>query len=138
MKKYVFAVLFLCLSLSLFGCSGNDQNTTTTTERTTVEETEQTTEEITAETTTETTAVGNMPSAYQDILDYCIEIIEAAEERNLDLNDLNNNWESLHWFADQALHADGNPKDILCYSLTDLNKDGIDELILASKYITDD
>lgn len=140
MKKYIFACLLLCLSLGLWGCR-----------EATVEETDKTTEIITAEPTTEPTtemavvdseddvyAFADLPSAYRDILECCVEIIETAEAHNLDLNKLDYEWGSLSWFADQSLHADGNPRDVLCYSLTDLNNDGTDELILATKYIKDD
>lgn len=73
----------------------------------------------------------DLPKAYQEIVNQCSDILVKVEDGHFepkeDLGDL-------AWFADQVLHFTGtNPKEAFCYSLKDINKDGINELILACK-----
>lgn len=102
----------------------------------TVEPTEETVIDLVEEETLESESIispsGDIPLAYQDILARCSEIIEYTEDGYCEMDD---SLGSLYWFADQCLHpGGGNPHELYCYSLTDMNEDGIDELILASKY----
>jgi len=83
-----------------------------------------------------TSDASNVPEAYIEILAQCNAIIDDTEDGCLEIND---SLGSLYWFADQALHVFyGESRDVFCYSLTDLNSDGVEELIIACRYDIDD
>lgn len=67
----------------------------------------------------------DMPEAYKEILKNCLYIIAECEDGFFEYDDRLGN---LSWFADSILHFDKEAK--FAYSITDLNKDGIDELLI--------
>lgn len=67
----------------------------------------------------------DMPEAYKEILKNCLYIIAECEDGFFEYDD---RLGDLSWFADSILHFDKEAK--FAYSITDLNKDGIDELLI--------
>lgn len=67
----------------------------------------------------------DMPEAYKEILKNCLYIIAECEDGFFEYDDRLGN---LSWFADSILHFDKEAK--FAYSITDLNKDEIDELLI--------
>lgn len=149
MKKRILAAVLLFLVMALSACSEVE-----TTEETTKETVVETVKDVSVEKTTETVKEvvetakveetteatfadidafsDDIPLAYRSILANCSEILAGTSDGEYNLNDTLG---SYYWFADQSLHClIGDPLDIFCYSLTDLNNDGTDELIIAEKY----
>ena len=77
----------------------------------------------------------DLPAAYRDIIIHCSEIIDRIEAGDFNLSDSEG---SFYWFADQvmAMGVDDSRK-YFCYSLTDINNDGINELVLSCRCITE-
>ena len=70
-----------------------------------------------------------LPPAYEEILEHCKNIINKVETEKIAYPEEE---DGLVGYTDAVLHA-GISKEDFCYSYTDLNDDGIMELILANR-----
>jgi len=153
MKNKIYSVLLVtAMSLSLIACGNNatdevpsnieaevveditlDVSDVEVVEDSDVEDSDDNAEESNnldvAEETVETVSNIELPIAYEEILENCRNIINKAEtEHTADLEEEG----ELMGFTDFVLHAGISMEDF-CYACTDLNGDGIMELILAGR-----
>lgn len=140
-KNIITFFLTILMVLSFVACDKNSSEEAVESSET-IESNETTVESSTtaiesSETTIEEVSLENddMPVAYQEIISRCNEILDLYETGEYQISESEG---SLFYFAELvgALGVEES-RDLFCYSLTDLNNDGITELILASKCETE-
>lgn len=143
MKKCVLTFLLGLTLIGICACANDTSKEATSSvetvsiqevETVVVSETEMMEEsetETTGETTGETTQENvqdNIPAAYKDIIDYTVQLINA-----IDAGDYEGREEGAFWELTQYAYGYGaaRMRENLGYQVTDINGDGIDELVIA-------